>query len=791
MKKRVIAALCALALLLGVLPVSAAGAAGSAGPFRDISDPQVAEAAELLRLLGIMEGTAGGAFHPEGILTRAEFCKLAVEMMGRGGEEPGQRGRTIFQDVGPGHWARGYVNLASSITLGNAASGGEGDAPPAGQRLIMGVGNGCFAPDRPITWGEAVAMLTRILDCPGGTAGGLHWYDGYLAAADAIGLTDGLELGGDSPITRGQAALLLNNMLFTPAKGGGAEGDSYLVRALGCSVQEPAIVLSIEPGEADGSRIVTSGGSFRSRRTALDGDLIGVRGAPVLDRNGRLLTVLPQEGDTIRRAVVQGQPQANRIPLSDGSVLPVTLDTPVWRSGEADPTVYEKVWTNLYNGAPLVICTGRNGTLAYLYLASASAASEDIMVARSKPSGTANPFGLLTRGEYGYQIYKNGAPASLADLRQYDVAVYDRAAKILQVSDRKLTGRYENASPNPAAPVRITILGAELKVLPGAVSDLAAFKPGDSVTLLLTGRGEVAGAVDPSAARADVVGIASEVGTSAAKVEPLTPLYGADGTPVVFTGNPRLSESAAGKLRGQLVRVSSARPGQITLSKLSGSGARGGLDVAARRLDGAPLAENAALFERVGSSAPARIHFDQITRPTIPASKILYVGKDSTGSVNLLVFDDVTGDQYTYGFARFVDRNPEEGRENASISVHNGGEGLGPLTCGTAFRYNEPLGIAASVETLDGNPRLAGSVRLAKAPRVGRAAFDLEAGTVLVEGEVFPISKEVISFNRSTGFWFEAGLNGVEAARAYSEVLTVYYDKPPQSGGKIRMVVVE
>lgn len=66
------------------MPASAAGA----GSFYDITDEATANAAEVLRLLGVVNGTGGGAFRPAGTLTRAEFCKMTIEIMGLGGEEP-------------------------------------------------------------------------------------------------------------------------------------------------------------------------------------------------------------------------------------------------------------------------------------------------------------------------------------------------------------------------------------------------------------------------------------------------------------------------------------------------------------------------------------------------------------------------------------------------------------------------------------------------------------------------------------------------------------------------------
>ena len=100
--KRLISGLLAAALLAGLVTLAPASAAGSAA-FTDIPDSTTANAAETLRALGVVDGTGGTAYNPNGNLTRAEFCKMAVEILGRGSEEPAQRNRTIFTDVGPDH----------------------------------------------------------------------------------------------------------------------------------------------------------------------------------------------------------------------------------------------------------------------------------------------------------------------------------------------------------------------------------------------------------------------------------------------------------------------------------------------------------------------------------------------------------------------------------------------------------------------------------------------------------------------------------------------------------------
>lgn len=67
---------------------------------------------EVLRMLGVLDGTGGGAFQPYGTLTRAQFAKMAVVMLGKKGAVGQYQTYTIFPDVRADHWAAGYINLA-------------------------------------------------------------------------------------------------------------------------------------------------------------------------------------------------------------------------------------------------------------------------------------------------------------------------------------------------------------------------------------------------------------------------------------------------------------------------------------------------------------------------------------------------------------------------------------------------------------------------------------------------------------------------------------------------------
>ena len=74
-KKRILSGV--LAAVLALCLVLPAAPQAQAASFTDISDSTVADNAEVLRMLGVLDGTGGGAFQPYGTLTRAQADKQA------------------------------------------------------------------------------------------------------------------------------------------------------------------------------------------------------------------------------------------------------------------------------------------------------------------------------------------------------------------------------------------------------------------------------------------------------------------------------------------------------------------------------------------------------------------------------------------------------------------------------------------------------------------------------------------------------------------------------------------
>ena len=798
---RLLAAALAAATLAGTAPaLQPPASAAQPSSFTDLSDPRQAEAAEFLKLLGVVNGVPGGAYNPSGTLSRAEFCKMAVSALDRADEELAQRGRTIYFDVGPTHWARGYINLASTISLGSDSDGKGGTA------LVAGAGDGNFYPDQPITYGAAVAILCRMLGYGvNDVATGGAWYDGYLATGAANGLTDGIYLSGDDVIDRGQAAILFYNLYFTKPK----DSDKTYLVTQGGSEEEGGIVLDTDATADDGTTgsVETTKGTYKTDRS-FDPSLEGQEGKAFLDQDGKLLAFQPKEG-TSRKSVNVLSASTTYLTVSGGDKLDVEPDTVVYQDGKA--TTWDKVYLNVASSTAVTFHYGANGKLAYLFFPSESADGPAVMVARSTPNGTVNPFSGMAGGGT-YTMFKNGVAASASDIRQYDVATYDSGTRIIQVSDLKLTGIYENASPSPSDPTSVKVMGHDFPVLSTARNDLSSFKVGDKITLLLTSDGRVAGAVSATAVKGEAVGIATVSGEGSETTATVKLLQGG------LEVSGKVSSGAADNYNNQLVTVTSSSTGRLSLNKVSGSVVKGSLDVTARKLGDRDVAENVAVYDRVEDGAVVAVDYDDLSAAVIARDKISFAAYDYAGRVKYLVLNDATGDAYTYGYLSYTSaetkeiidyqKNPDgtyaedpegnwipigshtETTGTASLCVRQGNkEGKETTSPKGSFNGTVRNGAAGGV-AYGADGKVVASVYLQSLTGVSRTAFDPEEMTVTVAGVAYPVSDTVQCYNKTTKTWFAPGKDGMEAARAYSDNLTLYYDRAPSEGGKIRMIVV-
>lgn len=196
--KKLISTVAALAIAVSCVPAFAAD-------FTDVADTaDYKVAVDNIVALGIAQGNPDGTFAPENLIKRSEASKMIVGTMGPAmmSAAESSKGATGFSDVPAEHWASGYI--VQGVSKG----------------YINGMGDGTFAPDANVTFGQVVKMLVCVLgygddaENAGGWLGG-----GYLSKAASLGVSEGFDnYPADKAVNRGEVAMLINNSLDIPVK---------------------------------------------------------------------------------------------------------------------------------------------------------------------------------------------------------------------------------------------------------------------------------------------------------------------------------------------------------------------------------------------------------------------------------------------------------------------------------------------------------------------------------------------------------------------------------------------
>lgn len=750
--KRVIAALllCVSAL---VLTVPAFGASS----FSDVYDDTTAVNADMLRLMGVVQGAGGNNYLPNETLTRAAFCAMVVRVMGRESEVVNYTNRTIFSDVGSGHWGRGYINLSASIAVGENG------------RLIAGVGDGRFLPDNPISYAEAVTILCRVLGYGDDKAGGI-WPDGYVNLAVSLGLAQGMNVSSvRGPITRAQAAQLFVNLFSSKTSGG-----QKFYAGLG-NVTENVLFLAVNVRGDNGltGAIRTSKGVYAP---AVDGvvptGLVGHRGALILNDRNEITAFIP-DGSSSITVTLDGDAQATYLQGTNGVRYTLSSATPAYSDNSDDTkATYANLWGSLRSGDQVTLYLD-GGKIVGVYYAAGRAASTEAFVV----SGTVTATNLrhLTGGAEGYTIVRNGDTITLAELKKYDVITYDAVSNTLVVSDLRLNCVYDNPSPNPTAPETITVLGHTFEVLTSATDSIAQHKLGQSVTLLLTHDGKVAGMVDP-------------VGSN------LIAISGSDSVSVQLPGGGtiELKGTVREDLRNRLVTVYGSKDNVLNVTALPTFAAPGDFDRAAMTVGGYRVSAGVRLYESSDGASLVPISASRLEEQVVPQSRILYCHRDNAGSVDIIVVKAVTGDNYVYGLMNKTRVEFYVGGlsgSNGAVVVTNSEGKQSPIITAAYFEEGGFGGVAAGARTIEGVPVAADVVMLTKISGVRRSDFFRQDGVWYVKagGASYEVAARVEGYIKATGAWFtQPEDKRLEAIRAFSDDMTVCIDPV---GQKVRVII--
>ena len=664
MKKRLLTWLLSVSMLASLLVVPAVAASAATTRFSDITDNYTATAVETLRLMGVLDGYGDGTFRPNAVLTRAQFCKMAVYAMDGSSELGRYSTVTIFPDVKPSLWAASYINMAAK------------------KGVIAGFADGKFKPNQTVTAGQAVTILMRGLGYKDENMGGV-WPQGYMGEAQTCGLLKSTGItSAYSALTRGQAAKLFLNLF--EAKRGTGEGAVVLFSFT--PEKEEVYLTNLDAGKGT----LTAGGkTYDMAHPVTSTSLIGSKGKVVLNGNGDILTFLPITG------------------------------------------------TSGISNAAVII--GANG----------SALGLDSLA-----------------GSNSYTIYKNGSPASVKELKKYDVATYASATNAVIVCDTKVSVYYEDCTPSPSNPTTVTVLGGtELNVLPTAVESLSQFKPGQQMTLLLTADGQVAGAVDSSA--------------SGARSNALAVVDGS-GSMQLICGSTLVKINGSGSgYENSVVNVTSTKSGnkgKLSLRAVSGK-VSGDLDVRAGTLGGKKLADNVLIFD-----GGKQVALAELSQSSIRSGNISYARTNWAGEIDLIVLNNSLSDNVIYGRAVVeFERDPDTGEKtDQKITIQTADKSYGPINSGN--NVSTGTFVAVKIKTTANNTLMFTSfATMSKLSKVSSSAW-IGKTAVNYGGRTYEVPSDVQCYNADTGKWME----DLDAAKNYGGTMNLYaYD------GVIRIVEVK
>jgi len=192
--KKLIATALAVVMIFGLVSVGFA-----AVELIDIEDHEYASSIEKLAALGVIVGDPEGTFRPDDPVKRSEFAKMIVIMLGKENAAKLMQGEASnFSDVGPDHWASGFINVAELLGI------------------VNGYPDGTFKPDNHITYTEAFKMVLCAMGYKEGGYTVLRWPGTWIIQAASLGLDEGIDVSPNLPITRGEVAKVFDNALVLP-----------------------------------------------------------------------------------------------------------------------------------------------------------------------------------------------------------------------------------------------------------------------------------------------------------------------------------------------------------------------------------------------------------------------------------------------------------------------------------------------------------------------------------------------------------------------------------------------
>ena len=392
---------------------------------------------------------------------------------------------------------------------------------------------------------------------------------------------------------------------------------------------------------------------------------------------------------------------------------------------------------------------------------------------------------ILAQGDYAAripfpleeaQVYRNGKPASPDQILPMDLIYYNEGLNALWVCSDKVTGTIQALSPSPIQPSALTLAGRTLSIETAqaahALSDVGDFHVGDLVTVLLGRSGGVAAVVRPEEASFDQVGLVTAI-TSLPQTDHRGESYQCRTALVLTTDGQTWQYPCDRYLEvGDVVRVTADTNGVLSLKEVR-STTSGTFSADGTMLGRTRLAQDVEILE-VRDSTGQVVYPHRLAGVTLDASDVLFCSTNAAGEISRLILKDVTGDLWQFGILTHKASNPQFSSYELLV---DGTPVLIPQSNTTFPAEQGPIRVFGSLQ----HPEKLHSLHKA-------GSGEVLGQQLMVNGRSWPLSETAAVYRRDMGRY---EMTTLALAQEQGLRLTGWYDKTPDQGGRIRILIAE
>jgi len=719
--------------------------------------------AVLLNELGIMSGDPDGNLRLDDAVTRAEFSKIAIVGSVYRNSVATNSAISPFKDVPFTHWAAPYVKIA--VTNG----------------IITGYPDSTFRPENTVTYEEAVTICLKLLGYSSSDFG-VSWPYGQTGMAANLKLNTNVSKSIGENMTRRDVMHLVYNLLNTTSKNSSADYISVFDYTI---VEDCVIMASSDEDSSVGSGKVSTTAGIYTVSDSFDYSNVGKKGDIVLRENKELVLFIPSQ-QIVNEYSIQQVLENDIVVYKNGVPSNDTIDTSMTVYNKSNKSTLAAMLGNINAGDILITYKNSNGILDYGIL---------------KTDTLHGPY-IAYSGQW-YQTYginiseyivtRDGVRVSAADISMYDIVYYSPALKTVWAYSKKVTGIYENASPNKDMPTSVTVSGVEYK-LEGVnayneLSSNGSFNYGDTVTLLLGRNGDAAGVMSPNQSKDTVTGYIQGAGTKqfvSNDGNTISSYYvnviRSDGTSTDFRTNYDYS-----RFVNNIAILTFDSNGIATVGvKNSIKGLFGKVDAANYTIGKQKIAKNANILDVATTDANetgayTKTYLSRIDGIELEESDVAYYSKNSDGEICEIYLENVTGDMFDYGVVLSSQTN-DAGNIKAFNTLVNWNE----CTYNKANISGVRIAVGEGVGVITEGKSVTDYITLTK---LSGTVKEISGNIVTTQKGNYELSGNASAFISSGGTYMQTTIDEISNSDKYN--VSAYYDKLPEKGGRIRVLVAK